>query len=118
MSSSETARRLNAAKAIRERDKTGTVILISEEPYRTYNRPMLTKTMLADLSADQIAVEPESWYEENQVYQMLGKRVVSVDMENSQVTLDDGSNIHFTRLIYALGSECFIPPIKAATGNR
>ncbi len=104
----------NAAKAIRERDKTGTVILISEEPYRTYNRPMLTKTMLADLSADQIAVEPESWYEENQVYQMLGKRVVSVDMENSQVTLDDGSNIHFTRLIYALGSECFIPPIKGS----
>lgn len=105
---------LNAAKAIRERDKTGAVILISDEPCRSYNRPMLTKTMLADLSAEQIQVEDESWYRENSIYQMLGKRVTAVDMEKSQVILDDGSPIHFTRLIYALGSECFIPPIKGS----
>lgn len=105
---------LNAARAIRERDKTGAVILISDEPCRSYNRPMLTKTMLADLSAEQIQVEDESWYRENSIYQMLGKRVTAVDMEKSQVILDDGSPIHFTRLIYALGSECFIPPIKGS----
>lgn len=105
---------LNAAKAIRERDKTGAVILISDEPCRSYNRPMLTKTMLADLSAEQIQVEDENWYRENSIYQMLGKRVTAVDMEKSQVILDDGSPIHFTRLIYALGSECFIPPIKGS----
>ena len=37
---------LNAAKAIRERDKTGTVVMISNESCASYNRPMLTKTML------------------------------------------------------------------------
>lgn len=109
---------LNAAKAIRERDKTGTVIMISNEPYLSYNRPMLTKTMLADLTAEQIAVEQESWYEENHVYQMLGKSVVSINMEQSQVVLDDGNQIHFTRLIYALGSECFIPPIKGSDSEQ
>ena len=34
---------LNAAKAIRERDKTGTVVMISNESCASYNRPMLTK---------------------------------------------------------------------------
>lgn len=73
---------LNAAKAIRERDKTGTVVMISNESCASYNRPMLTKTMLASLTAEQIAVEPESWYEENDICQILGRTVVSVDTEN------------------------------------
>lgn len=102
---------LNAAKAIRQRDKTGTVIMISNEAYPAYNRPMLTKSMLASLTPEQIAVETESWYEANNIYQILGRTAVSVDTKKSEVILDDGSQIHFTRLIYALGSECFIPPI-------
>lgn len=105
---------LNAAKAIRQRDRTGTVIMISNEPYPSYNRPMLTKSMLASLTPDQIAVETTQWYEKNRIYQMLGRTVLSIDTEASEVVLDDGSKIHFTRLIYALGSECFIPPIPGS----
>lgn len=105
---------LNAAKAIRQRDKTGTVIMISNEAYPAYNRPMLTKSMLASLTPEQIAVETESWYEANNIYQILGRTAVSVDTKKSEVILDDGSQIHFTRLIYALGSECFIPPIPGS----
>ncbi len=101
----------NAAKAIRERDRTGAVLLISNEPYPAYNRPMLTKSIVAGLQADQIAIEDPDWYEENKVYQILGKEAVSVDMKAKEVLLDDGSKVHFTKLIYALGSECFIPPM-------
>ena len=103
-----------AAKAIRERDKTGTVIMISNEPYESYNRPMLTKSMVAGLSAKQIAIEQSEWYEEHQIYRMLGRQVQKIDVEAKEVLLDDASRIHFTKLIYALGSECFIPPIKGS----
>lgn len=102
---------LNAAKAIRERDKTGSVLIVSNEPYRTYNRPMLTKSIMADLSEDQIAVESAGWYEENQIFQVLGKHVTSVDVGEKEVLLSDGMKLKYTKLIYALGSECFIPPI-------
>ena len=102
---------LSAAKAIRERDKTGSIVMISNEPVSAYNRPMLTKALAAGLSAEQIAVEPASWYEENKIYQMLGRTVTSVDTEAKEVLLDDGSKCRYTKLIYALGSECFIPPI-------
>ena len=105
---------LNAAKAIRQRDKTGAVIMISNEAYPSYNRPMLTKSMLASLTPEQIAVETESWNEANNIYQILGRTAVSVDTKKSEVILDDGSQIHFTRLIYALGSESFIPPIPGS----
>lgn len=101
-----------AAEAIRKRDRTGTITMISNEPYRTYNRPMLTKSIMAGLDEEQIAVEDTSWYEENRIYQILGHEVVKIDPEAKEVHLDDGSKYHYTKLIYALGSECFIPPIK------
>ena len=103
-----------AAEAIRKRDRTGTITMISNEPYRTYNRPMLTKSIMAGLNEEQIAVEDASWYEENHIYQILGHEVVKIDSEAKEVHLDDGSKYHYTKLIYALGSECFIPPIKGA----
>ena len=104
----------NAAKAIRERDKTGAVIMISNEPYPAYNRPMLTKSIVAGLNAEQIAIEGPEWYEQNKVYQMLGKNITEIDMTAKEVILDDGAKVHFTKLIYALGSECFIPPMEGS----
>lgn len=105
---------LSAAKAIRERDKTGSVVMVSNEPYKTYNRPMLTKSMVAELDAEEIAVEPSSWYEENQIYQVLDKEVKAIYTEKKEVELTDGTKLKYTRLVYALGSECFIPPIPGA----
>lgn len=102
---------LNAAKAIRERDKTGSVIMISNEPYSTYNRPMLTKSIMADLDESQIAVQETSWYEENNIIQLLGKEVTSIDADNKEIVMNDGMKLQYTKLIYAAGSECFIPPI-------
>ena len=70
---------MNAAAAIRERDKTGSIVLVSEEPYSGYNRPMLTKSMMAGLTADQIAMHEEEWYEENSIVQVLGRKVTAID---------------------------------------
>lgn len=102
---------LSAAKAIRERDKTGSVIMISNEPYVTYNRPMLTKSMVAELKPEELLVEPLSWYEENRVYLLLNKEVSEIHTGDREVALSDGTKLKYTKLIYALGSECFIPPI-------
>lgn len=102
---------LSAAKAIRERDKTGSVIMISNEPYPTYNRPMLTKSMVAELDAKEILVEPESWYQENNIHVLLEKEVTGIHTDKKEVALSDGTVLKYTKLIYALGSECFVPPI-------
>ena len=52
---------LNAAKEIRNRNKTCSITMVTNEPYISYNRPMLTKTLLADVSAKQLVVEKEDW---------------------------------------------------------
>ena len=104
----------HAASEIRKRDRTGSVIMISNEPYVSYHRPMLTKSILADLDEKQIAMEDASWYEENNIIQMLGKEVTAIDPEEKEVLLSDGIRLKYTKLIYALGAECFIPPIEGA----
>ena len=62
---------------------------------------MLTKSIVAGLSAEQIAIEGPAWYEENWVYQMLGKQVTAVDQEQKEVLLDSGEKIRYTRLNWA-----------------
>lgn len=104
----------NAAKAIRERDKTGSIVMVSNEAYSTYNRPMLTKSIMADLDFEQIAVETDQWYEQNGIIQVLGKEVTQIDPQEKEVILSDGSRFKYTKLIYAAGSECFVPPIPGA----
>lgn len=101
----------NAAKAIRERDKTGGVYLISNEEYSAYNRPMLTKALIAGLEGDQVAIQDASWYEEHNIVQILGKQVKAIDTKEKEILTEDGAKFKYTKLIYALGSECFIPPI-------
>lgn len=101
----------NAAKAIRERDKTGSIIMVSNEGVSSYNRPMLTKSIMAELTADQIAIQEQNWYEENNIYQVLDKTVSAIHTDEKEVELSDGTRLKYTKLIYALGSECFIPPI-------
>ena len=101
---------VSAAEAIRERDKTGRILLISNEG-PAYQRPMLTKAMLSGLTEEQMALHPAGWYEANNIVQILNRQVISVDTEKKTVTLDGGSALPYTKLIFALGSECFIPPI-------
>lgn len=103
-----------AAQAIRERDRTGSVVLISREPYASYNRPMLTKALVAGLTPEQIAIAEESWYQEKRILQILGKEICQVDTKSREVKLSDGSLVNYTRLIYALGSDSFVPPLKGS----
>ena len=101
---------ISAAEAIRERNKTCTVIMVSDEPVLSYNRPMLTKSLSSLVNTDEISIHDESWYRENNIVNKLGVRVAKIDTAEKTVTLDDGDLLHYDKCIYALGSESFVPP--------
>lgn len=106
---------LSAAEAIRRRDKTGTIIMISKERSLPVNRPMLTKNMVvAARVADSIAVKDPGWFDENRVELKLDTSVVSIDPVRRTAVLDNGEELTYDRLIYAAGAECFVPPIKGS----
>ena len=58
--------------------------MISNEPYLPYNRPMLTKSLMADLTEEQIAMQSKEWYEEQNIHLILGKEVTGLDTEQKR----------------------------------
>lgn len=101
---------ISAAQAIRERNETCSIYMISKEAEYSYNRPMLTKSLSTLLNADEIAIHEQSWYKDNNITNILATEVTALDVDGHNVTLSDGTQLHYDKCIYALGAECFIPP--------
>ena len=108
----------SAAEAVRERNKTAIITIVSKEKHLPYNRPMLTKALLEDHSDNKLAIEPASWYEENRVFFMGETEAVGINVDNKEVAvvLADGSRgtVAYDKLIYALGAYCFVAPIPGS----
>ncbi len=107
---------LEAAKAIREKDPSGLIVLLTDEPALPYMRPALTKQLLADVSAQDIQLEPPAWYDApgRDILVLMGRTVSCIDPENKTVSLADGLVFPYDKLIYALGARCFVPPFEGS----
>lgn len=103
---------LNAAKAIRERNNTASIIMVSDEEELPYDRPMLTKNMFGAVSGGSIASKEASWYEQHSIDLRLGVTVTALDLGRKEVRLSDGTVLPYDKCVYALGSHSFMPPIK------
>lgn len=102
---------INAAKSIRERNKTCSIVMVSNENVVSYNRPMLTKSMIANFDASQLSIYDDEWYKENNITNILNKEILEINPEEKIVTLEGDIKLKYDKCIYALGSESFIPPI-------
>lgn len=102
---------LSAAESIRNRDKTGTILMISAEPHLPINRPMLTKNMKTVMNApESLYVHDLEWYDKQNISLRLGCVVTGLDIRKKTVRTADGDSVPYDKLIYAMGAECFVPP--------
>ncbi|MDD5109737.1 MAG: FAD-dependent oxidoreductase [Patescibacteria group bacterium] len=94
-----------AAETIRERDATGSITIVSDEPYRLYSRIMLSKPnfFLGKIPFEQIWLKSESWYTDKRITFMPGTRAQTLDAENQQVTLSNGMVFRYEKLLLAVG---------------
>lgn len=97
----------NAAKAIRERNVTASIVMLTQEDAAPYNRPMLTKALLSDTAV--APIESAAWYDERDIYVLTGCTVESIDPVEKLVQCAGGYGFVYDRLIYALGARCFLP---------
>ncbi len=105
---------VNAAEAIRERNENCEIIMISNEPVIGYNRPMLTKALSKKMDPVKIAIHKEDWYAKNRITNKLDVTIEKINSSEKTVLLSDGESIKYDKCIYALGAECFIPPIAGS----
>lgn len=94
-----------AAVAIRERDSAGSILLVGQESNRPYYRPALNKEFLNRSKARMdIVVEPVGWYDEKHVELRTGRRAAHLDTSRRMITLDNGDEIAFDKLLLATGA--------------
>lgn len=94
----------SAAKAIREIDPDGALMLIGLEVNRPYDRPPLSKEFLRGQKAQaELYTLPEDWFEKNQVELRTGCRAAQLDPGRHSVLLDNGDHVVFDRLLIATG---------------
>jgi NAD(P)H-nitrite reductase large subunit len=102
---------LTAIDAIRQRDKTGAITLISKEPEPPYSRVALPYILSREKDIRQITLQEPEYFRAHNVETIIGTGVAALDAKN-KITLEDGRAISYDKLLIATGSTSRVPPIQ------
>ena len=103
---------VGCVEGIRSIDREGSVTMITDEPYHTYSRPLISYLLCGKTDEERMKYRPDSFYADNGVTLLAGKRAEKIDPVTKTVLLDDGSAVFYDKLLIATGSRPFVPPIK------
>jgi nitrite reductase (NADH) large subunit len=92
--------------------ETFDITVFGDEPYGNYNRILLSNVLAGTDDTAEIYLNPIDWYTDNDVDLRAGVRVVRIDRFARVVHADDGTSMHYDRLIIATGSRSFFPPMQ------
>ena len=102
---------IGAVEGIRKVDQKSPILLISDEPYHTYSRPLISYYLSGKVTEDNMLYRKENFYLEQNVTTRLGVKVLTVDTSSKEVTLADGDRVGYDKLLIATGGTPFIPPM-------
>lgn len=105
---------LSAARALRERNRTASITMLTEEPVIPYYRPALSDYLSEDLTGERLFPFNLDWYRDNRIEVQTRQRVVRIDTGSHQVHTENNTTLSYDRLIIATGARSNVPPIKGA----
>lgn len=103
---------IGTVQGIRQADKTGQIVMISDEEYHTYSRPLISYWLKGDVTEKNMRYRDEDFYEKNDVDTLFGTKVTKINLSAKTVTIENGNEISYDKLMVATGSKPFIPPME------
>jgi 3-phenylpropionate/trans-cinnamate dioxygenase ferredoxin reductase component len=92
------------AETLRRKGYEGPLRILSAESEPPYDRPPLSKAVLAgEAEESSVAFRPADWYEENAVELILGARAAGLEPGAQLVVLDGGEPVPYGKLLVATG---------------
>ena len=100
------------------------IVMFGAEPYGNYNRILLSNVLNQTQEAEDIFINPLSWYAENNITLHAGIKAIQIDARRKVVI---GRQLHPQAAAYAMHDDQFLPgdPIEEAydhviiaTGSR
>jgi 3-phenylpropionate/trans-cinnamate dioxygenase ferredoxin reductase subunit len=93
------------AITLRSLDAARRIVLIGDEGHPPYERPPLSKAILAGKAEIESAyIKPHEFYAANGIELMLNRRVERIDREGARVAFGDGSELAYGTLVLATGA--------------
>jgi NADPH-dependent 2,4-dienoyl-CoA reductase/sulfur reductase-like enzyme len=106
------------AEGLRRRGYEGQVRMVCAEPEPPYDRPPLSKEVLAGAAEeDSVSLQPAGWYEEKQVELLLGTRAERLQPAARTLVLDSGATVGYDKLLIATGGVARRLPFLEGYGN-
>ena len=91
--------------SLRQEGWQGKIQLISDEPVLPYHRPPLSKDfMVGNKSFAELLIREPAVYDKAEVECLLGQAVTAIDASAKTVTLADGRQLPYNKLIMATGT--------------
>lgn len=95
---------ISSAKALRAEGYEGRLLLIGAEHHHPYDRPALSKAVLAGDEAVPAELVDRGWLETGDVEFLRGCKVAALDLHGRRVELANGNAINTDRVVLATGS--------------
>jgi 3-phenylpropionate/trans-cinnamate dioxygenase ferredoxin reductase subunit len=106
---------LQVAASLREQGYVGKVVLIGDEPDLPYQRPPLSKGyLLGEVSAAQVSLRPQAFFEKQRIQLITGKRALAIDRARRLLILDDDAVVEYDQLVLATGARNRPLPVPGA----
>lgn len=103
---------IGCVEGIRQVDTKGSILIVSDEPYHTYSRPLISYLLWGKTDRQRMKYRPDSFYEDNQVDTLFGVKATVLHPEEHTLELDNGETVTYGKLLLATGSRPFIPPME------
>jgi 3-phenylpropionate/trans-cinnamate dioxygenase ferredoxin reductase subunit len=104
-----------AAIALRQHGLEGSILMIGRDDAPPYERPPLSKEYLAgDKGFERIMIRPEKFWADKDIALRLGSAVTGVDPERHTLTLSDGGQVTYGKLIWSGGGDPRRLPVPGA----
>lgn len=91
------------------------ITVFGAEPYNNYNRILLSPVLAGDKTLDDIILNEEQWYQDNNITLYTGQTIERLDRAKRTLYSDKGISIKYDRLLIATGSSPFIIPVPGHT---
>lgn len=110
---------VSCIEGIREIDRKGKIIILSDEDVLNYSRPLISYYLGKKVTKEKMAFKEESFYKDNDVRLFLNTKAVKIDVAKREVYVEGGGErIVFEKLLISTGGKPIIPPIDGLEKAR
>ncbi|HIP94840.1 MAG TPA: NAD(P)/FAD-dependent oxidoreductase [Leucothrix sp.] len=90
------------------------ITVFGDEPYGNYNRIMLSPVLANEKTLEEVMLNDDNWYKDNNIHFEKGNKVTGVNRTKKEVTAEDGTVVSYDKLLIATGSTSFMLPLPGA----